>query len=166
MCHFCITRWTAVTSRMSRQGLKCARSTASRLRAATRARIARWALVTCQAHNEKSKLSLFTMKTKFEKKNKAENDSAAMTHPLNFFYVPIMHEISTSHVFSQAQCPWKQSNEKDSGSYQYYRCTTILWEERRAESGLSSRCFVLTDMSLWLFIGSAPFHAQISKTSF
>lgn len=49
-----------------------------------------------------------------------------MTRPLNFFYVPIMHEISTSGVFSQAQCPWKQSNEKDSGSYQYYRCTTIL----------------------------------------
>lgn len=85
MCHFCITRWTAVTSRMSRQGLKCARSTASRLRATTRACIARWALVTCQAHNEKSKLSLFTMKTKFEKKKKTENDSAAMTHPLNFF---------------------------------------------------------------------------------
>lgn len=68
--------------------------------------------MTCQADKEKKiELSLFTIKTQLKREKKTENYSTAMTHPLNFLYVPLMHEIK--HIwYILAPCPWKQSNKK------------------------------------------------------
>lgn len=61
--------------------------------------------------------------------------------------------------------PWKQSNEEDSGSEQYYCCTEIQWEVKRRENCSAAGAPSLTEKSLRLFIGSGPFHTQISKAS-
>ena len=61
--------------------------------------------------------------------------------------------------------PWKQRDEEERDSERHSSCMEILWEVRRRERRLRSRCRDPTATSRRLFMGSGPFNAQISKAS-